>query len=135
MTFNYPHGEDYFADLNRQFDVVITHGPPKIVLDKCIGGYVGCPSLARALAVAKPKLHCFGHIHEGYGTTAIDWSCQKMQGSPMCLMFNGVRYIWAPTDTSATLEVNASIINDEHRPCNAPFAVTLDCPGFESICS
>lgn len=49
-------------------DVLITHGPPYGVLDVGpSGSSVGCPYLLDAVRLKKPKVHVFGHIHEGYG--------------------------------------------------------------------
>ncbi|KAK8090294.1 hypothetical protein PG997_005255 [Apiospora hydei] len=33
----------------------------------------GCPQLFGAIARAKPLLHCFGHIHEGWGSKLVSW--------------------------------------------------------------
>lgn len=52
----------------RGIDIVVTHGPPRDILDKCLDGRrVGCPELAVAIELIKPKIHCFGHIHEDNG--------------------------------------------------------------------
>jgi predicted phosphohydrolase len=49
-------------------DVLITHGPPFRYGDKTTWGeHVGCQDLLDAVERIKPKLHIFGHIHEGYG--------------------------------------------------------------------
>lgn len=48
-------------------DVLITHGPPKGILDEVWAGNVGCPYLRDRVLTLKPKLHVFGHIHEGRG--------------------------------------------------------------------
>jgi Icc-related predicted phosphoesterase len=49
-------------------DILVTHGPPWGVLDKNSDGeHCGCEELRLALERVKPKLHVFGHIHEGYG--------------------------------------------------------------------
>ena len=49
-------------------DVLITHGPPKDVCDRTVGGeHAGCEELALAVERVKPAVHIFGHIHEGYG--------------------------------------------------------------------
>lgn len=50
-------------------DVLITHGPPHMILDKCLmgGNRVGCPRLLKKIQEIKPQVHIFGHIHEGYG--------------------------------------------------------------------
>ncbi|KAL2166788.1 hypothetical protein VTG60DRAFT_2141 [Thermothelomyces hinnuleus] len=72
-------------------DVVITHGPPHGVLDRSwappallsIGGgggggagrsrHVGSTELFTAVARARPRMHCFGHIHEGWGAEVVRW--------------------------------------------------------------
>ncbi len=49
-------------------DILITHGPPFGVLDQTTRGEaVGCKMLLEKVNEIKPKLHVFGHIHEGYG--------------------------------------------------------------------
>lgn len=50
-------------------DILITHTPPKGILDKSKrGDLCGCPALEeRIKQLNKLKLHCFGHIHESYG--------------------------------------------------------------------
>lgn len=49
-------------------DVLITHGPPYSILDKVNGQYsVGSETLESSVLRKKPKIHIFGHIHEGYG--------------------------------------------------------------------
>ncbi|KAK8217306.1 hypothetical protein M8818_001559 [Zalaria obscura] len=58
-----------------QVDVIITHGPPRNRLDLTTTGlHVGCPHLLRALMRVRPLLHCFGHIHEGWGAERVAWS-------------------------------------------------------------
>jgi Icc-related predicted phosphoesterase len=52
-----------------QTDILITHGPPKGVLDlsRNAGGDIemcGCKSLASKILQVKPKAVCFGHIHD-----------------------------------------------------------------------
>jgi len=44
-------------------DVLITHEPPAGMLDR---GH-GCEYLRKEVAERQPKLHIFGHIHEGHG--------------------------------------------------------------------
>lgn len=53
-------------------DVLITHGPPHGILDEVMRDdgsleKTGCPSLLQAVRSISPKLHIFGHIHEGHG--------------------------------------------------------------------
>ena len=50
-------------------DVLITHGPPKGILDLTAGGYLaGCYDLLNKVLRINPQLHIFGHIHEGFGS-------------------------------------------------------------------
>lgn len=44
-------------------DILITHGPPKGILD-C---YYGSESLLESVREKKPRIHIYGHIHDGYG--------------------------------------------------------------------
>jgi Icc-related predicted phosphoesterase len=48
-------------------DILITHGPPKYILDTVSRGFIGCNFLSDKLLSLDVKLHMFGHIHEGYG--------------------------------------------------------------------
>lgn len=54
-------------------DVLVTHGPPHGILDEVYGAWddvehVGCEMLWKRVEQIEPKLHIFGHIHEGAGT-------------------------------------------------------------------
>ena len=83
-----------WENIEEGTDIVITHGPPRFILDEVIDydkiRHTGCPHLANRLAKIKPQLHVFGHIHEGFGETVKD----------------GVRYI------------NASIMDRRYQPNN-----------------
>ncbi|THW15787.1 Metallo-dependent phosphatase [Aureobasidium pullulans] len=57
----------------KQLDVICTHGPPFKRGDITPHGNVGCPHLLKAVARAKPLIHCFGHIHEGWGAERVTW--------------------------------------------------------------
>ena len=49
-------------------DVLITHGPPHGICDKEYNkGHLGCKALLKQVLKVKPKVHVFGHIHNGYG--------------------------------------------------------------------
>ena len=52
-------------------DILITHVPPKGILDfvrkKLWVEKTGCRELRKRVQQVKPKLHVFGHIHSGYG--------------------------------------------------------------------
>ena len=66
----------------RNVDVAITHGPPKGMMDMTYSAErAGCPFLFEAIARARPRMHCFGHIHEGWGAKLITWR-QKPSAKP-----------------------------------------------------
>jgi Icc-related predicted phosphoesterase len=49
-------------------DVLLVHGPPHGYGDTVVRGErVGCEELTRAIDKKKPKVVCFGHIHEDTG--------------------------------------------------------------------
>ncbi|ROT38207.1 hypothetical protein SODALDRAFT_333980 [Sodiomyces alkalinus F11] len=55
-------------------DVVITHGPPHGILDRTQDAKRGgSQGLFAAVEKARPRLHCFGHIHEGWGARMVTW--------------------------------------------------------------
>jgi len=65
-AFQYPRGEDVWAGtVPGDVDVLVTHGPPRAHLDLL---KLGCEHLLRELWRVRPRLHVFGHVHEGAGT-------------------------------------------------------------------
>jgi len=48
-------------------DILITHGPPKYMLDGLGYGMAGCDFLSQKVFQVNPIIHGFGHIHPGYG--------------------------------------------------------------------
>jgi Icc-related predicted phosphoesterase len=50
-------------------DILITHTPPYQLLDNSSYStrHLGCLHLAERVKTVRPKVHCFGHIHAGYG--------------------------------------------------------------------
>ncbi len=82
-------------------DVLITHGPPHGILDEVMIGTraesVGCEELRRRVEEVRPRLHVFGHIHEGYG----------QQESGDCLF------------------INASTCLASYKPLNPPIVIDL----------
>lgn len=75
-------------------DVAVTHGPPCGILDTAglpqLTGlpaeHAGCPSLFRAVHRARPRVHCFGHIHEAWGSYLAAWKpdAEAGDGEPSC---------------------------------------------------
>lgn len=98
-AFNLPRGPrlaQKWALVPAGIDILITHGPPWGILDRVLHGEkVGCADLLRELARIRPKLHLFGHIHEGYGRDARD----------------------------DTVFVNASICTADYRPTQPPIVI------------
>lgn len=52
-------------------DVLITHAPPFGILDRVKEEHLGCRVLAEEIENINPRLHVFGHIHEGNGVARI----------------------------------------------------------------
>lgn len=112
-AFNLPRGEalrEKWDLVPPDTDVLVTHGPPRGLLDEvetlasrvlnalsAPDGHVGCEELRERVEALAPRVHVFGHIHEGYG--------QRRVGG--------------------TLFVNASNCDRRYRPVNAPIVVDL----------
>ena len=123
-------------------DIVMTHGPPKGILDLCPQGSVGCENLRRALHRVRPKMHCFGHIHEGYGIEVVDWNETSVnaphpredevihQSFERETITNPYPepFSWRQDSKDHTLAVNASIMTGDCKPANAPWLISLDLP-------
>jgi Icc-related predicted phosphoesterase len=87
----------------RDTNVLITHGPPKGILDLTLygGENVGCPVLREEISNLKDlKIHAFGHIHEEYGISVPDE--------------NGPTFI------------NASICTFRYNPWNPPVEIEIE---------
>ena len=121
------------------------------------GTHVGCQHLRKATHRAKPRLHVFGHIHEGWGAEMWKWGGVELlahvqnQVDGKCVRVwdynvsdeqqkDWIRGRGRFVDLSrtagepgivhgeSTLFVNASIMNVNYRPVNAPWVVDLDLP-------
>ena len=70
-AFNRERGEEikkHWDLIPLDTEVLITHGPPKGILDRTKRGEgAGCEELLKKVLEVKPKIHAFGHIHEGFG--------------------------------------------------------------------
>lgn len=64
----------HWAGIPDDTDVLITHSPPYSIFDNVPwSGNQGSPSLYKEVVERiRPKVHCFGHIHEGYGSKLMD---------------------------------------------------------------
>lgn len=108
-------------------------------LDVCVTGKrAGCPHLLAALERARPRLHCFGHIHEARGAERVSW---RLPGG---LQLDGPTAMQDAvfidvSDESAkplqwgkeTLLVNASIMDLRYKPRQLPWVVDLELPKLE----
>ncbi|KAI9721383.1 MAG: hypothetical protein M1828_005132 [Chrysothrix sp. TS-e1954] len=140
----------------QRLDIVMSHGPPKYILDSTNDGNSGgCEHLRRAIAHARPQLHCFGHIHGAWGARRVAWTSQlsKLEledldiaegdGDPTedAIMFpapfigknsSKKKGYATPGRTEGsrigkeTLFVNAAIGNDDGTAENAPWIVDLE---------
>ena len=102
-AFNKQRGDEikkYWDLIPEGIDVLITHSPPFGILDyvEYNHEYVGCQDLFNSLDRIKPKLHCFGHIHNMYG-----------------------RY-----ETETCKFINASSLNGRYIPAHKPFKVKIN---------
>ena len=82
-------------------DILVTHGPPKGILDQAIpdkSEHVGDDDLKVVVQVIRPKLHVFGHIH-GSGGKQVE--------------IDGVKY------------VNASVVDEAYQPVHAVQTIEL----------
>ena len=70
-VFNLDRGEPLrtvWEKIPTGLDVLITHGPPRGILDRTANGDdAGCDDLLDRVELVRPRVHVFGHIHEGYG--------------------------------------------------------------------
>jgi Icc-related predicted phosphoesterase len=77
-----------WAMIPAGLDVLITHGPPAGLGDRSSygGERTGCVDLRARVAVVRPRVHLFGHIHEDGGAWEVDgtwfvncttWECER----------------------------------------------------------
>lgn len=134
---------DFDEDVDAAVTLMITHGPPKGILDQTSRGEtVGCDHLMRAVSRCKPTLHCFGHIHEAWGQHRIRWADvnhetrqpdTQVQNRLLPLtseQTEQVGYIDASSvqHGQETIFVNASIMTLAYKPEQKPWVVDLALP-------
>lgn len=155
--FRYHPDHDHTFFINGA-DVAITHGPPRGILDNThTGEQAGCPFLFEAVARHRPRMHCFGHIHEGWGAKLVTWretpsekpshlsdiddektvsveklsSIRESDGQPSSKCFATRHCAGDPNHLqrgSQTLFVNASTQGAEDIPLQPPWLVELELP-------
>lgn len=108
-AFMLPRGaalRERWAKIPDGIDVLVTHGPPYGHGDLARPfrsphpRAVGCLELLAAVRRVRPRLHVFGHIHEGHGVTQ--------------------------SDEVPTVFVNAALCGEGLEPARAPVVVDLD---------
>ncbi|GAW23303.1 hypothetical protein ANO14919_128590 [Xylariales sp. No.14919] len=73
-AFQYTPQQGHQFAIAEGTHIVVTHGPPLGICDYTQARVrAGCPNLFAAVARSKPLLHCFGHIHEGWGARLVSW--------------------------------------------------------------
>ena len=71
MAFNARAGMEIrkvWSKIPLDTDILITHGPPKGILD----GGLGCDDLLQQIERVQPKVHCFGHVHGQSGSRLVN---------------------------------------------------------------
>lgn len=124
-------------------DILMTHGPPAGHLDLTKRGVqVGCPHLLRAVQRARPRIHCFGHIHEAWGAETVEWGTNGQDnhttpatvskrgdgdGQVAALDLTGAEEKVQLFGTRTTM-INACILDVHHNASRIPWLVELDLP-------
>ncbi len=91
--------DEKVAKIPTDTDILLTHTPAYGRLDVAKGKNLGSTALASYLTyMGRPKLHVFGHIHEGYGQEEKYCGC---------------------------LSINCSHMNGDYEAVNAPITIEL----------
>ena len=123
-------------------DIVMTHGPPYGVLDKCNNISLGCNHLRKAIGRARPRLHCFGRVHEDSGALLGGWQSFRRRPDGLTETLAEPELRWKRLIRNGypsfqrcgvrhgdeTLMVNACIMNEDHKLRNRPWLFELDLP-------
>jgi Icc-related predicted phosphoesterase len=101
-AFNRPEAKlaQHWMAIPDDTDVLITHSPPFMIMDYAPHSmqHEGSPSLYKeVLERIKPKIHCFGHLHSGYGIKVIE----------------------------NTTFINASNLDEDYNCINAPIIIEI----------
>ncbi|MDE1971071.1 MAG: metallophosphoesterase [Patescibacteria group bacterium] len=64
--------QEIYSQIPKNIDILLTHGPPYVVLDHVSGfGPQGGKALRAAISLKKPKYVVCGHLHNNYGTARV----------------------------------------------------------------
>ncbi|KAL7923429.1 Metallo-dependent phosphatase-like protein [Trichoderma austrokoningii] len=115
-AFQYQGGEHTF-DMPSDIDIAMTHGPPLGILDRTSrGDRAGCGTLLRSLYRARPKMHCFGHIHEAWGAQLMQWKPEPSEpviSSATVIDRDNSRTLYTLTSPPASIPTNSTVIDME----------------------
>ena len=93
----------YWDQIPTGTDLLITHGPPRGILDQTDPSresqHFGCFDLLEAITRVRPKIHVFGHIHGG------NRGMGELRGE--------------------TTFYNASVVNEAYAVVNLPFVIDI----------
>lgn len=106
-AFNVPRDKltRYWDIIPEDTDILVTHGPPKYILDATRGESHGDLSLYKHVTERiKPKVHIFGHFHDELNH-----------------LNSGIRVL----NGLHTRFINASIVDNRHRAVNIPIVVEV----------
>ncbi|PSK36140.1 hypothetical protein B9Z65_5955 [Elsinoe australis] len=108
-----------------EIDIMVTHGPPYGRLDFTTHGMkVGCPHLLAAVSRVRPKIHAFGHIHEGWGVERITWD--KMGTAALSAPANKTKSFMEAWN-AAEYDLNIEKLVPDKDPSNrAPGPIIVD---------
>ncbi|KAK1239193.1 hypothetical protein MKX08_006254 [Trichoderma sp. CBMAI-0020] len=119
-AFQYQEGGHKF-DIPSDVDVAMTHGPPLGILDRTsLGDRAGCEALFQSLYRAKPKIHCFGHIHEAWGAELMQWtpepsSSEGVISSATVVDRGRSRTLYTLTPPPMSMPTNTTLIDAEEH--------------------
>lgn len=142
-AFAYPPDQDRFNlgasnPVPDNVDIIMSHGPPRFPANNFkayrldtnkAAKHCGCPHLFQAVQRVRPLLHCFGHIHEGYGAQLAVWNEEDKENGPKIeeikteLQDEHRRIL--PSTTTGTLLVNAALKVHGADKNNLPWILSL----------
>lgn len=119
-AFQYPRwteADPWAVAEGDSMDILVTHAPPQAHLD--LG--LGCRHLVDTLWRVRPRLHVFGHVHEGAGSewvqydglqAAYEKTVRDRGGvvNLLLVLWHLLLHLWRPTAEAGSLLVNAAMV-------------------------
>ncbi|KAF1975461.1 ser/Thr protein phosphatase family protein [Bimuria novae-zelandiae CBS 107.79] len=154
--FQYPSNEDRFNEAENTPSWAKDVGSESSVIPSGAGvdimGAMGCEHLRRAISRVRPRLHCFGHVHTGYGARRVRYDDKRRGGDDLDRMdplpqewvgknqMKRKGYASLPPGSAEafkknageTLAVNAAVVDGEGKPEDRPWLVELDLPKWNT---